>query len=106
MFNNIVATGQHAWAPSQGMIFEEDQGGDGLGNSSNVVINLKEGIGDSEVDVLPDFVEDVSRMVLVVMSQTAVATTVVLKEKLLKPPYLDLKKKSGGLEWELSYSHV
>ena len=54
---------QHEWASSQGMTSEEDHGGDGLGNSSNVDKNLEEGNGDQEEDVIPDFVEDVSRIV-------------------------------------------
>jgi hypothetical protein len=37
---------QHEWASSQGMTSEEDQGGDGLGNSSNVDKNFAEGNGD------------------------------------------------------------
>lgn len=46
MFSNIVITGQHEWASSQGMTSEEDQGGNGLGNLSNVDKNLNEGNGD------------------------------------------------------------
>jgi hypothetical protein len=39
------------------------------------------------------------------MSQTVVATTIVLREKLLKPPYLNLKKKGSGMGAML-FSHL
>jgi hypothetical protein len=42
-----VATGEYAWVLSQGMLFDEDNRGDGLKNTSNDDINLEERSGNS-----------------------------------------------------------
>jgi hypothetical protein len=58
-----VATGEYAWVLSQGMLFDEDNRGDGLKNTSNDDINLEEGSGNSNEDGIPNFMDDVSNMV-------------------------------------------
>ncbi|KAG6767680.1 hypothetical protein POTOM_028892 [Populus tomentosa] len=61
MYSNIVATGAFAWAPSSGV-----PAGSGVDpDTSNADIaddGLKEGSGDSEEDVIPDFQTDMARM--------------------------------------------
>ena len=58
-----MATGEYAWVLSQGMLFDEDNRGDGLKNTSNDDINLEEGSGNSNEDGIPNFMDDVSNMV-------------------------------------------
>jgi hypothetical protein len=45
------------------MLFDEDNRGDGLKNTSNDDINLEEGSGNSNEDGIPNFMDDVSNMV-------------------------------------------
>lgn len=96
MFSNIVATGQHAWAPCQGMTSEEDQGGDGLVNSSNIDKNLEEGSGDSEEDFIPDFVEDVSRMVAGCNVPNSSSNHSSVKRKATETSIMQPQKKRKG----------
>ncbi|XP_061958943.1 L10-interacting MYB domain-containing protein-like [Populus nigra] len=63
MFTNTVATGQYAWAPSQGLNSDEDGVGQRQTNAVNEDPHLQEGSGDSEEDSLPNFVADVNNMV-------------------------------------------
>jgi hypothetical protein len=64
MFANIVATGEHAWTPSQGLLSDEDdRDAAGMRNTTNEKTNMEEGSGDSEEDAIPDFIHDVSNMV-------------------------------------------
>ncbi|XP_061966912.1 L10-interacting MYB domain-containing protein-like [Populus nigra] len=63
MFTNIVATGQYAWTPSQGLLSDEDNVTAGMRNTTNEDTNMEEGSGDSEEDAIPDFTRDVSNMV-------------------------------------------
>jgi hypothetical protein len=63
MFTNTVATGQYAWAPSQGLNSDEDGVGKSLTNAVNEDSHIEEGSGDSKEDSLPIFVADVSNMV-------------------------------------------
>ena len=63
MFTNTVATGQYAWAPSQGLNSDEDGGGQRQTNVINDDPHLEEGSGDSEEDSLPNFVVNVNNMV-------------------------------------------
>jgi hypothetical protein len=63
MFTNIIATGQYAWAPAQGLNSDEDGVGERQTNLLNEDPHIKEGSGDSEEDSLPNFVADVSNMV-------------------------------------------
>ena len=63
MFTNTVATGQYAWAPSQGLNFDEDGIGQRQTNAVNEDPELQEGSGDSEEDSLPNFVANVNNMV-------------------------------------------
>jgi hypothetical protein len=63
MFTNTVATGQYAWAPSQGLNSDEDGVGQRQTNAVNEDPELQEGSGDSEEDSLPNFVADVNNMV-------------------------------------------
>ena len=63
MFTNTVATGQYAWAPSQGLNSDEDGVGQMHTNAMNDDPHLHEGSGDSEKGSLPNFVADVENMV-------------------------------------------
>ena len=63
MFTNTVATGQYAWAPSQGLNSDEDGGGQRQNNTVNEDPHLEEGSGDSKEDSLPNFIADVNNMV-------------------------------------------
>ena len=63
MFTNIVATGEYAWTPSQGLLSDEDNVAAGMRNTTNEDTNMEEGSGDSEEDAIPDFSQDVSNMV-------------------------------------------
>jgi len=63
MFTNIVATGEYAWTPSQGLLSDEDNGAAGMRNTTNEETNIEEGSGDSKEDAIPDFIHDVSNMV-------------------------------------------
>ncbi|KAJ6882210.1 L10-interacting MYB domain-containing protein [Populus alba x Populus x berolinensis] len=55
MFTNIVATGEYAWTPSQGLLSDEDNVAAGMRNTTNEDTNMEEGSGDSEEDAIPDF---------------------------------------------------
>ncbi|KAL9337380.1 hypothetical protein Peur_069149 [Populus x canadensis] len=63
MFTNTVATGQYAWAPSQGLNSDEDGVGQRQTNAVNEDPELQESSGDSEEDSLSNFVADVNNMV-------------------------------------------
>jgi len=63
MFTNIVATGEHAWTPSQELLSDEDNVAAGMRNTTNEETNIEEGSGDSEEDAIPYFIHDVSNMV-------------------------------------------
>jgi hypothetical protein len=63
MFTNTVATGQYAWAPSQGLNADEDGVSERQTNAVNEDPHIEEGSGDSEEDSLPNFVADVNNMV-------------------------------------------
>ncbi|KAL9367493.1 hypothetical protein Peur_038692 [Populus x canadensis] len=63
MFTNTVATGQYAWAPSQGLNADEDGVSERQTNAVNEDSHIEEGSGDSEEDSLPNFVADVNNMV-------------------------------------------
>ena len=63
MFTNIVAMGEYAWTPSQGLLSDEDNVASGMRNTTNKDTNMAEGSGDSEEDAIPDFTRDVSNMV-------------------------------------------
>jgi len=64
MFANIVATGEYAWTPLQGLLSDEDdRDAAGMRNTTNEKTNMEEGSGDSEEDAIPDFIHDVSNMV-------------------------------------------
>ena len=64
MFTNTVAIGQYAWAPSQGLNSDEDGVGERQTNAVNEDPYIEEGSGDSEEDSLPNFIVDVSNMVI------------------------------------------
>uniref|UniRef100_A0A2K2AUW2 Uncharacterized protein n=1 Tax=Populus trichocarpa TaxID=3694 RepID=A0A2K2AUW2_POPTR len=63
MYSNIVATGAYAWAPSSGVPVGSDVDPD-TSNADIGYDGLKEGSGDSEEDVIPDFQTDMARMLL------------------------------------------
>ncbi|KAL9347452.1 hypothetical protein Peur_058818 [Populus x canadensis] len=63
MFTNTIATGQYAWAPSQGLNADEDGVSERQTNAVNEDPHIEEGSGDSEEDNLPNFVADVNNMV-------------------------------------------
>ncbi|KAJ6989010.1 hypothetical protein NC653_021795 [Populus alba x Populus x berolinensis] len=73
IFNNVVATGHYAWAPSSGVLFDDDVMNQ---NTQDVHINeeenLEEGSGDSEEDVIPNYTDDVCNLVVGVIWQIAV----------------------------------
>ncbi|XP_011014260.1 PREDICTED: uncharacterized protein LOC105118094 [Populus euphratica] len=56
MFSNVVATGHYAWAPSSGVLFDDDTVNQ---NTQDVHVNkeenLEEGSGDSKEDVIPNY---------------------------------------------------
>ena len=64
MFSNVVATGHYAWAPSSGVLFDDDVVNQ---NTQDVHVNeeenLEEGSGDSEEDVIPNYTDDVCNLV-------------------------------------------
>jgi len=62
MFTNIVATGEYAWTPSQGLLSDKDNVAAGMRNTTNEDTNMEEESGDSEEDAIPDFTRDVSNM--------------------------------------------
>jgi len=64
MFTNTVATDQYAWAPSQGLNSDEDGVGERQTNAINEDPHIEEGSGDSEEDSLPNFIVDVSNMII------------------------------------------
>jgi hypothetical protein len=63
MFTNTVATGQYAWAPSQGLNTDDDGVSERQTNAVNEDPHIEEGGGDSEEDSLPNFIADVNNMV-------------------------------------------
>ena len=63
MFTNIVATGEYAWTPLQGLLSDEDNVAAGIRNTTNKDTNMEKGSRDSEEDAIPDFTHDVSNMV-------------------------------------------
>jgi hypothetical protein len=63
MFTNIVATGEYAWTPSQGLLSDEDNMAAGMRNTTNEETNIEEGSVDSEEDAISYFIHDVSNMV-------------------------------------------
>jgi hypothetical protein len=72
---------------------------------NNDEINLKERSGDSKEDVIPDFVYDVSNMVVGCNFMNNISNHNSAKRKGI----LHLKvrrKKIQDLEWEHNYSHV
>ncbi|KAI9390585.1 hypothetical protein POPTR_008G196901v4 [Populus trichocarpa] len=64
MLNNVVATGHYAWAPSSGVLFDDDVVNQ---NTQDVHVNkeenLEEGNGDSEEDVIPNYTDDVCNLI-------------------------------------------
>ena len=64
MFSNVVATGHYAWAPSSGVLFDDDVVNQ---NTQDVHVNkeenLEEGSGDSEEDVIPNYTDDVCNLI-------------------------------------------
>jgi hypothetical protein len=63
MFSNIVATGEYVWAPSFGVLCDNNVGVDGNQNANVKQLDLKEGSGDSKDDEIPNFTDDVCNMV-------------------------------------------
>jgi hypothetical protein len=64
MFANIVAMGEYAWTPSQGLLLnEDDRDAAGMRNTTNEKTNMEEESGNSEEDAIPDFIHDVINMV-------------------------------------------
>lgn len=72
IFSNVVATGHYAWAPSSGVLFDDDVVNQ---NTQDVHVNkeenLEEGSGDSEEDVIPNYTDDVCNLVIGVIWQIA-----------------------------------
>ena len=62
MYSNIVATEAYAWAHSSCVPVGSDVD-PGTSNADIGYDGLKEGSGDSEEDVIPDFQTDMARMV-------------------------------------------
>jgi hypothetical protein len=63
MFTNIVTIDKFMWAPFQGMIFDDDEVGDGIKNATNDDVNIEKGNRDSGEDNLPNLIDDINNMV-------------------------------------------
>jgi len=64
MFSNVVATGHYAWTLSSGYLFDDYVAGQSTPDGNvNEEENLEEGSGDSEEDVIPNFIDDVCNLV-------------------------------------------
>jgi hypothetical protein len=63
MFSNIVATGEYTWAPSSGVLCDDNVGIDEDPNTNEEQPDLEEGSGDSKEDGIPNFTDDVCNMV-------------------------------------------
>ena len=100
MFTNIVATGEYAWTPSQGLLSDEDNVASGMRNTTNEDTNKEEGSGDSEEDAIPDFTRDVSNMVGGSNVTNSSSNPVVQRERVHINLHLNCKKRKGELEWE------
>ncbi|XP_011041083.1 PREDICTED: uncharacterized protein LOC105137151 [Populus euphratica] len=65
IFSNVVATGHYVWAPSSGVLFDDDTVNQ---NTQDVHVNeeenLEEGSGDSEEDAIPNYTDDVCNLVV------------------------------------------
>jgi len=97
MFTNIVATGQYVWAPSQGLNSNEDGVSERRTNAVNEDPHLEEGSGDSEEDSLPNFVDDVSNMVVgfTFANSTSNPTSSSGKRKDVQQSSQKIRKKMG-----------
>jgi hypothetical protein len=97
MFTNIVATGQYVWAPSQGLNSNEDGVSERRTNAVNEDPHLEEGSGDSEEDSLPNFVDDVSNMVVgfTFANSTSNPTSSSGKRKDVQQSSQKIRKKRG-----------
>jgi hypothetical protein len=51
------------------LLSDEDNRAAEMRNTTNEETNIEEGSGDSEEDAIPDFIHDVSNMVVETMSQ-------------------------------------
>jgi hypothetical protein len=63
MFSNIFATSEYAWAPSSGVLPDDNVGVDSNQHANVEQPDLKEGNNDSEKDEIPNLTDDVCNIV-------------------------------------------
>nr|XP_034919441.1 protein SIS2-like [Populus alba] len=64
MFSNIIAIRKYVWASSSRVFGGNDVGDDGTSNANIDENDLEEENGDSDEDDIPNFMNDISKMLL------------------------------------------
>jgi hypothetical protein len=101
MFSNIIATSEYAWAPSFGVLPDDNVGVDGNQHANIEQPDLKEGSNDSEEDEIPNLIDDVCNMVRGINISSSSNTHSSSKRKEKKENVLRLKlgKKKELWNW-------
>ncbi|XP_061962417.1 L10-interacting MYB domain-containing protein-like [Populus nigra] len=105
MFSNIVTTGEYAWAPSAGVLRDDNIGVVEDSNDNNEQPNLEEGSGDSEEDGIPNFTDDMCNMVRGVNMSSSSNTRSSEKRKARERLDIQAGKKKEVLELGCNYCH-
>lgn len=103
MFSNIVATGEYAWAPSSGVLCDDNAGVAKDPNANKEQPNLEEGSGDSKEDGIPNFTDGVCNMVRGVnmSSSSNTRSNGKRKERERVEVQARKKKRSSGIGMQL-----
>ncbi|KAL9405099.1 hypothetical protein Peur_002071 [Populus x canadensis] len=105
MFLNIIATGEYVWAPSSGVLCDDNVGVDEDPNVNEEQPDLKEGSGDSEEDGILNFTVDVCNMVRGVNMSSISNTLSSGKRKEREHFEVQDWKKKEVLELGCNYCH-
>jgi len=99
MFSNIIATSEYVWAPSSGVLPDDNVGVDGNQHANVEQPDLKEGSNDSEKDEILNLTDDVCNMVRGINISAVATPTVVVKEKKKNILRFKLGKKKELWNW-------
>jgi hypothetical protein len=99
MFSNIIATGEYVWAPSSGVLCDDNVGVDEDPNANEEQPDLEEGSGDSEEDEILNFTDDVCNMVREVNMSNISNTRSSGKRKEREHPEVQDGKKKKFWNW-------
>ena len=105
MFSNIIATGEYVWAPSSGVLCDDNVGVDEDPNANEEQPDLEEGSGDSEENEILNFTDDVCNMVREVNMSNISNTRSSGKRKEREHSEVQDGKKKEVLELGCNYCH-